>query len=188
MDWVDIVIGGYLVLGIFSGLRRGLMIVLFSLAGYILGVVLASHYDAPLSTMLMGQLPLNAWVHHFIPAPALASPGSTKAAFHLIRVLIGLIVFLLVIGVVELIGRWIGQVLTRIITVFRITGVLNRLGGGVVGLAEHGVVVGVVLTVVMALPMLSHSVLSREITHAPLASTLILLFGHVAKLPGGTFL
>ncbi|MDA8195053.1 MAG: CvpA family protein [Thermaerobacter sp.] len=186
--WVDVIVGVYLFLGVVSGHRRGLVLVVFSLAGYIVGIMAALRYQVPMTSLLLTQLPINTWIHHLLPAPALASPGATKAAFRLGRVLLGLVVFLLIVGTVEFFGRVLGQWVTHAVLSAPLTGMLNRVGGGVAGLAEHGVIAGLILTVVLGLPMLPHTGLYLQIVHAPLAAALIGWFGHLGRLPGGAYL
>lgn len=188
MDWVDLVIVLYLALGVVSGLRRGFMLVLFSLAGYVVGVMVAAHFKAQVTATLLRQLPVTAWVHQLLPAPALASPSSTTAAVHLFQSLVGILVFLLIVGIVEFFGRLVGDMLTRLVTTFRVTGTLNRIGGGLAGLAEHGVVAALILTVIFAVPVLAHTPISRQVTQAPLAGALMTWFTHLAKIPGIRYL
>lgn len=188
MDWVDIVILAYIFIGAISGLRRGLVMVLFSLAGYVVGVFLAIRYQTPLTAVLLAQLPVSNWIHHLLPVPAATVPGASLEAHRMIHSLVALLVFLVVIGAAELAGRLVGSTVTRMVKVFRVTGALNSIGGSLAGVAEHGVMVGLVLTMVLAYPALSHSPITTLIHRAPLASLLAGWMGHLAKIPGGTFL
>ncbi len=188
MDWIDLAVIAYIVIGAFSGLRRGLILVLFSLAGYVVGVALAAHYQKAATAMLMTSLPVGKWTAHLLPAPATHIPGAHLEALNLAHVIVGLLVFLLIIGATEFVGRLIGEVITRLIGSFKVTGMLNKVGGGLAGLAEHGVVVGIVLTIVLALPMIAHSPISRELHRAPLAMLFVGWFGHISRMGGGFFL
>lgn len=188
MDWIDLAVIAYIVIGAFSGLRRGLVLVLFSLAGYVVGVAIAAHYQKYATSLLMSSLPVGRWVGHLLPAPAAHVPGAHLEAVHLAQVIIGLLVFLLIIGATEFVGRLIGEVITRAIGSFKVTGLLNKVGGGLAGLAEHGVVVGIVLTVVLTLPMIAHSPISRELHRAPLAMMFVGWFGHISRMGGGFLL
>ncbi len=188
MDWIDLVVIAYIVIGAFSGLRRGLILVLFSLAGYVVGVALAAHYQKYATTILMSSLPIGKWVAHMLPAPATHVPGAHQDALHLAHVIIGILVFLLIIGLAEFVGRIIGEVITRVIGTFKVTGMLNKVGGGLAGLFEHGLVVGIVATIVLALPMISHSAFSHALHKAPLAMMFVGWFGHISRLGGGFML
>lgn len=188
MDWIDLAVIAYIIIGAFNGLRRGLVLVLFSLAGYVVGVALAARYQKYTTHLLMASLPIAKWTAHVLPAPAAHIPGAHLEALHLAQVIVGLLVFLLIIGATEFVGRLIGEVITRLIGTFKVTGMLNKVGGGLAGLAEHGVVVGIVLTVVLALPMIAHSPIARDLHRAPLAMTFVGWFGHISRLGGGSFL
>ncbi|MCL4493242.1 MAG: CvpA family protein [Firmicutes bacterium] len=188
MRWIDIAILLYIAIGAVSGLRRGLVTVLFTLFGYIVGILLAIRYQAYLTQSLMSVLPISRWTRRLLPRPASSVPGYTIQADNLVHVLLALLVFLLIVGAVEFLGRLAGQFLTRVIKTLRITGLLNNIGGAVAGLAEHGILVGLLVTLVMALPLLSHSSLSMALRHDKLVMALAGIFGHIAKLPGGTFL
>lgn len=188
MDWVDLVLIGYLVLGALYGLRRGLVWVGFSLAGYIVGVLVADHMSKPLTKLVVTAAPIRRWVEHYLPAPAAAVPGARLQAWHLAHTLIGLIVFLVIVGALEFVGRTVGSAVSQGVSAFRVTSFLNRIGGVAVGVAEHGVVAGLILTLLMTVPALGHTSVSTEIHRAPLASSLMGWFGHIAKLPGGKYL
>lgn len=188
MGWVDLVLAGYLVLGALYGLRRGLVWVGFSLLGYIAGVMIAQRTAKPITQMIVAAAPLHKWVEKYLPTPASHIPGARLQAWHLAHTLVGLLVFLLIVGAVEFAGRSVGSVASQGVKVFRLTSLLNRLGGIVVGIAEHGVVAGLVLTLLMAVPAVSQSALSQSIHHATLADTLMSFFKHLSILPGGKYL
>lgn len=188
LRWIDIAIVLYIAIGAFSGLRRGLVTVLFSLSGYIVGIIVATQYQAFLTQSLMTSLPIARWTRHLLPGPASSIPGYTIQADNLIHTLVALLVFLAIVGAVEFVGRLVGEFLTRVVKTLRITGFLNKVGGAVAGLAEHGILIGLLVTVIFALPLLNHSPLTTALRHDRLVMALAGLFGHIAKLPGGTFL
>ncbi len=188
LQWVDLAILLYIAIGAFSGIRRGLVTVLFSLAGYIIGIVIAAQYQSALTLALMSALPITKWMRHILPSPATSVPGYTLQADDMIHTLVALLIFIVIVGLVEFIGRMIGESLTRIVRTFRITGFFNTVGGAVAGLAENGLLIGLVITLVFALPVLDHSIIHTELHHDELAMALAGWFGHIAKLPGGTFL
>lgn len=188
MRWVDIVILLYIAIGAVSGLRRGLITVLFSLAGYITGIIIAAQYQAGLTQSLMAALPITKWARRILPGPAASVPGYTLQADDLIHTLIALLVFLIIVGAVEFLGRLVGEFLTRLVKTLRVTGFLNKAGGAAAGLAEHGVLIGLVITLLFALPVFHHSAVTQHLRHDQLVMVLVGWFGHLAKLPGGTFL
>jgi len=57
MNWIDIVIIIVIAIPTILGLRTGIIKASFSLAGLILGVILAGHYYVPLSEQLSGLSP-----------------------------------------------------------------------------------------------------------------------------------
>lgn len=188
MDWIDIVVIAYILLGAISGLRRGFMLVVFSLMGYIAGLALAIQYKGPLTSVLLSRLPVRHWVSQILPAPASAAPQATIKALHLVHSLAGLLVILVVVTVMELFGRFIGELATRFVRVFHLTGMLNRIGGGVVGLAEHIMVAGLLLTLLLSFPLLNGTPISSQLHQSPLAMQIVSLFGRLVKLPGGKYL
>ncbi|NMP20931.1 CvpA family protein [Sulfobacillus harzensis] len=188
MDWVDLVVLGYLLLGALYGLRRGLVWVGFSLAGYVVGAIVAAHMYKRVTKLVVSAAPIRHWVERYLPTPASAIPGARQEAWHLAHTLIGLLIFLLIIGALEFVGRTVGSVISQGVRAFRLTAFLNRLGGILAGIAEHGVVAGLILTLLLAVPAIDHSGLSQEIHHAPVARTLMGLFSRIAKIPGGQYL
>lgn len=185
MDWIDVVVVAYVVIGALTGLRRGLVLVLFSLAGYVAGVAIAARFGGSLTKTLLSVLPVKKWVAHFLPAPAASVPGATVQAYNLAHIILSLLVFLLVIGAAEFVGRLCGEFVTHILRTFKITGALNKLGGGLAGLAEHSLVAGIVLTVILAFPMIAHSPMGKDLHHAPIAMLLVGWFNHLSRLGGG---
>ncbi len=185
MDWIDVVVVGYVVIGALTGLRRGLVLVLFSLAGYVAGIAIAARFGGTLTQTLLSALPVKKWVAHFLPAPAANVPGATVQAYNLAHIFLALLVFLLVIGAAEFVGRLAGEFATHILRAFKITGALNKLGGGLAGLAEHSLVAGLVLTIILAFPMIAHSPMGKDLHHAPIAMLLVGWFNHLSRLGGG---
>ena len=188
MGWMDLILLAYLALGALYGVRRGLVWVGFSLLGYIAGVIVAEHISKSLTRIVTASIPLQHWVERYVPAPAAQIPGAKLQAWNMAHAILGLLVFLLIVGAVEFVGRTVGAVASRGVRVFRVTAVLNRVGGIAAGILEHGVVAGLILTVLLAVPAIGQSGLSRSIHHAPLASALINVFHRVVKIPGGQYL
>ena len=107
MNWLDIVIIVVVVIATFWGLRTGIIKAVLSLAGLIVGVILAGHYYVPLSEQLA-----------FIPQANVAE----VVAF--IIILIGVMV---IAGVLARLLKWAASVM--------MLGWVNRAGGAVLGLA-----------------------------------------------------
>jgi len=106
MNWLDIFILVIVVIPAFLGLRIGVIKAVLSLAGLIVGIILAGHYYVPLSEQLS-----------FIPQAGVAE----VVAFAII--LIGIMV---IAGVIARLLKWATSVV--------MLGWVNHLGGAVFGL------------------------------------------------------
>ena len=106
MNWLDIVIIVAIAITTFIGLKIGLIKAVLSMAGVIVGVILAGHYYAPLSEQLA-----------FITQPTLAK----IVAFAII--LFGV---MLIAGVLAFVLKWVAKLV--------MLGWVNQLGGAVFGL------------------------------------------------------
>lgn len=188
MHWLDLVIAAYLALGALYGLRRGLVWVGFSLIGYIVGVIVANHSSQSVTRLVTAALPLHHWVERYFPAAAAQVPGARLQAWNMAHTIVGLVVFLLIVGALEFVGRTVGTVASHGVHAFRLTSMLNRVGGIAIGIVEHGLVAGLVLSLLLAVPAVRQSAISRSLNGAPVASLLIHAFHHIAKVPGGLYL
>ncbi len=119
MNWLDIILLLVIALSTIIGLRIGIIKASLSLAGLIIGVVLAGLYYQPLSGLLT-----------FIPSEAVAK----VVAFALI--LIGVMV---VAGVFALLLKWAAKAV--------MLGWANQLGGAVFGLVMGGLLSGALLAI-----------------------------------------
>jgi len=117
MNWLDIVIIVGIAITTFVGLKIGLIKAVLSLAGLIVGVVLARFFYIPLSEQLS-----------FIPQAALAK----VAAFAII--MIGVMI---IAGVLAMVLKWIASVI--------MLGWVNRIGGAVFGLMLGVILCGTLL-------------------------------------------
>ncbi len=106
MNWLDIIIIVVVVIATFWGLRTGLIMAVLSLAGLIVGVILAGRFYIPLSEQL-----------GFIPQATVAK----VVAFAII--LIGVMI---IAGVLARLLKWAATI--------TMLGWVNRLGGAVFGL------------------------------------------------------
>jgi uncharacterized membrane protein required for colicin V production len=188
VHWLDLVLAAYLVLGALYGFRHGLVWVGFSLIGYIAGIVVADHTAKPLTRLVTAALPLHRWVDHYVPQAVAAMSGARLQAWTLAHAILSLLLFLLIVGAMEFVGRSVGNVASQGVRVFRLTAALNRIGGIAMGIIEHGLVAGLVMALVLAVPAARDSMISRSIHHAPIANMLIHAFHRVVKIPGGQYL
>ena len=117
MNWLDIVIIVGIAITTFVGLKIGLIKAVLSLAGLIVGVVLARLFYIPLSEQLS-----------FIPQAALAK----VAAFAII--MIGVMI---IAGVLAMVLKWIASVM--------MLGWVNQIGGAVFGLVLGVILCGALL-------------------------------------------
>ena len=117
MNWLDIVIIVAIAIPTFIGLRAGIIKLALSLAGVIVGVVLAGHYYVPLSSRLS-----------FITDENMAK----IAAF--VIIMIGVLV---IAGVIAGLLKWVTSIV--------MLGWLNSLGGAVFGLLLGAIFCGALL-------------------------------------------
>jgi membrane protein required for colicin V production len=120
MNWLDIIIIILLVGSLIGGFVTGLIKTVFSLAGLIIGVILAGHYYIALSAYLA-----------FIPTSA----GPSIAAF--------IIIFLAVMIVAALLGFLLTKLISAVLL-----GWLNRLGGAVLGVILGSIFIAAFLVII----------------------------------------
>ncbi len=118
MNWLDIVILVFVGIAVFLGLRIGLIKAALSLAGVIVGVILAGHFYVPLSEQLS-----------FISQAGVAE----AVAFGII--LIGVMI---IAGVLAALLKWATSAV--------MLGWVNHLGGAVFGFVLGAVLCGALLT------------------------------------------
>ncbi len=119
MNWLDIVILVVVAIGTFWGLKTGIIKALLSLAGLILGVILAGLYYAPLSEQLT-----------FIPQAGVAE----VVAFTII--VIGVMV---IASILARLLKWITSLV--------MLGWVNRLGGAAFGFVLGAMLCGALLAI-----------------------------------------
>ncbi|GAI12217.1 unnamed protein product [marine sediment metagenome] len=119
MNWLDIVILVIIAIATFLGLRIGIIKAALSLAGLIVGVILAGRYYIPFSQQLA-----------FIPQASIAK----IVAFAII--LIGVMIVAIVLAVLL---KWAASVM--------MLGWVNRLGGAVFGLGLGVIFCGALLVI-----------------------------------------
>ncbi len=117
MNWVDIVIAIFIILSILGGVKSGLIKSILSLAGLIVGILLAGRFYLPLSERLT-----------FIPQESIAR----------------IVAFALIVILVMVVGGVLGVLLSKAASTLAL-GWLNRLGGAVFGFLTGALVVAAVL-------------------------------------------
>ncbi len=119
MNWLDILILVIIGLATFSGLRTGLIKAIFTLAGVIVGIILAGRLYVPLSAQLT-----------FIPQDNIAR----------------IVAFIIILGVVMVVAGVLASVLRWIASLVML-GWVNRLGGAIAGFIFGAFVCGALLSI-----------------------------------------
>ena len=135
MNWLDIVIIVAVAIAILIGLRIGIIKAVLSLAGLIVGVILAGRYYVPFSEWLS-----------FIPQASVAK----IVAFAII--LIGVMV---IAGVLASLLKWAASVV--------MLGWVNRLGGAVFGLVLGAIFCGALLATWLTLFGMAESIIESNL-------------------------
>jgi membrane protein required for colicin V production len=148
MNWLDIVIIVALILTIVMGLWSGLIMVLFLLAGTIVGILLAGAYADALGSKLT-----------FLDAG-----GAHMLGFLII--LVGAIIVATILGS-----------LLKMIVKSAVLGVVDKVGGAILGLLVGAIFIGAILTI-----CLKYLGPSDAITSSSLAGFLVDKFGVVLGL------
>ncbi|MBA7520358.1 hypothetical protein ES705_12454 [subsurface metagenome] len=141
MNWLDVVIIVVVVIATFWGLRIGIIKAVLSLAGLIVGVILAGHFYVPLSQQLT-----------FIPQVGIAK----IVAFAII--LVGIMV---IAGVLANLLKWAASIM--------MLGWVNRLGGAVFGLVLGAIFCSALLAIWVKFlgvaGVISESILTAVLLH-----------------------
>ncbi len=119
MNWLDIVVLVIMIISILVGLKIGLIKALLSLAGSIVGVILAGHYYVPLSELLS-----------FIPQTSLAKIVAFAIIFIVVMVVASVLAVLLKWAVSAMMLGWV-----------------NHLGGAIFGLVMGAIFCGALLAI-----------------------------------------
>lgn len=122
MQTIDIIIAVLLALGLISGLRAGLVKQVCSLVGLIAGLLVARALYLPMGDWLTAEL------------------GTSPQTAHIVA-------FILLLVIVPLLFSLVGWLVSKILG-FICLGWLNRLLGGVIGIAKYALLAGVVLTAI----------------------------------------
>ena len=188
MNWVSWAIIGYMGLGALTGFRRGLILTVFSAAGYLGGLLLASRYQHAAVKAVLTVLPIARWINRYMPLAASNAGGAHQIANRWIDGVVTILVFLLIIGLAEIVGRTVGRAFTLAVRRFGATGFLNGIGGSAAGVVEHGMVVSVVLGLLVSFPVLAHTPLVASIQRQPLAAAMVHWFHRITQTGVGKWL
>jgi membrane protein required for colicin V production len=119
MNWLDIIIAIILVIGLFFGLKAGLIKAVISLAGLILAIFLAGRFYQGLADKLT-----------FI--------SSDKVA--------GIVAYIIILVVVMIAAAIIAWLLSKLVSAIML-GWINHLGGAIFGLLIAGIFIGAILAI-----------------------------------------
>lgn len=123
MNWLDIIIAAALALSALIGLWRGFIKTLFSLAGVIVGILIASNFYTQLGGVLT-----------FIPNRSIAN----------------IMAFIILLLAVLLLATIVSSMLRAMLSVIRL-GCIDRLAGAVLGLIFGSLFVSAILAVAVKL-------------------------------------
>ena len=119
MNFLDIILGIFLIWGLYKGIKNGLFVELASLVALIAGIYGAIHFSYLIAEYLSDKM---NWNENYI----------NIAAF--------LITFILIVVIVNLAGK----LLTKIAD-FAMLGLLNKIAGGIFGMLKVAVILGALL-------------------------------------------
>jgi uncharacterized membrane protein required for colicin V production len=149
MNWFDLVLLGLLALSIISGFRRGLVKQLFSLFGFIIALALAFFGSRMLSGTVAAYLDPNSMIPYQEALQLLGAEAAVERAMELVA---GAVTFLALLVVLLILFRffsggfkWVNRI--------PIIGIINRLGGALIGLVVGGVFAYLLLGIFSLVPL-----------------------------------
>ena len=125
MNWLDIIIGFFLLIALFNGYRKGLVMQLIGLAVILLAVI----FGGKLAGILFPEL---------------------DRLFDFSPQLLHVLSYILAFAAIFLVATLVGQVIERIVD-FILLGFFNRLLGSVVAVATTAIVLSLLLNLVLIL-------------------------------------
>jgi len=159
---LDFILIGFLLIGIIVGLRRGFILQLIHMTGFIVAfIVAAMNYNE-----LAGKLVL--WV----PFPSMGDSSSLTMLFNHLDIenaYYNAIAFLIIFFAVKIIWQIIGSMLD-FIAQFPILNLLNRWGGGILGLLETYLIMFILLYLAALLPI---QIVQEQIQGSVMAKSII---------------
>ncbi len=166
---LDIAILVILIMGFFMGLKRGFIMQLFHLTGFIIAYIAANIYYDDLAPKLTLWIPYPKFGENST-LKLLTNSSDMEAAFY--RAIAFMIIFFAVNILLQIIGRML-----NFIAHLPILKQMNVLAGGILGFCEVYLIVFILLYMAAVIPIetvqnsLSHSMLANAIVkHTPLLS------------------
>jgi len=166
---LDLAIIVLLVIGFFVGLKRGFILQIFHLIGFIIAYIVANLYYKELADKLILWIPYPNFADN-LALKILTNSSDMEAAFY--RAIAFMIIFFAVTILLQIIGRML-----NFIAHLPILRQMNVLAGGILGFCEVYLIVFILLYMAALIPIetvqnsLSHSMLANVIVkHTPLLS------------------
>ena len=139
---MDILLLALLAVGFVLGLMSGAVKQIVSLAALVLGFIVASLYSQEVSNVLAAALPM---------------PDVCR-----------IVAFVLLWGIVILVARLAGALLTSLLDKVLAIGMLNRLLGGILGTAKFALVLGTLIWLLSTTNLISQETMQTSQLYRPL--------------------
>jgi uncharacterized membrane protein required for colicin V production len=170
---LDLAIIILLVIGFFVGLKRGFILQLFHLIGFIIAYIVANLYYEQLAPKLILWIPYPN-LDNNLTLKLLTNSGNMEDAFY--RAIAFVIIFFAVKILLQIIGAMLD-----FIAQLPILKQLNVWAGGILGFLENYLLIFILLYIAALIPMdifqntLDHSILAKAIVkHTPVFSAQLL--------------
>lgn len=150
---MDILLLILLAVGFVSGLVSGAVRQLISLAAFVLGFVIACLYHQPLGAVLGGVLSLPAFCN--------------------------VVAFVLLWVVVPIVARIVSAMLTSLLDGLFAVGFVNRLLGGILGIAKYGLVLGAFIWLFSSMQVISDETMQQSRLCRPLKAVPEFIYNHL---------
>lgn len=142
LDWSILLL---LVLGMWAGLRQGLMLQLVKLVTLVASYGIALLFYKPVSQQLMVWFPLSSQTGKDMLS-------TIDGIFPVQQMIYYSIAFALLFIVTGIVLRWFGAILNEVAKL-PVLSAFNRLGGGILGLLKSGLIMLLLLVLAYALPI-----------------------------------
>ena len=139
---MDILLLVILAVGFVGGLFSGAVKQVISLTAFLIGFAVACLYCQTLAELLSGMLPM--------------APLSEVVAFVLLWVVVPVVV------------RVVGSLLTSALNIMPVLGLLNRLLGGILGMAKYALVLGAVVWLFSSADLIGEETMRQSRLAGPL--------------------
>ena len=154
---VDIFLLILLGVGFISGLFSGAVKQIVSLAAFVVGFAIASHYYQMLGDVLESVLPYSVFCK--------------------------VVAFVLLWVFIPIIARLAGSLLTSLLDALLVLGLLNRLLGGIIGAIKYALILGACIWLLSSLGMIKEEALQESKLCKPLKALPELLYKKIQKSP-----